>query len=317
MDKDRLDLAVVLTTVYADVFDYPLRPEELQRYLIGQRASLDEVCEALTCGRLAREHLNQAGGYITLRGREELSAVRKARQRTAARLWPAAVHYGKILGRLPFVRMTAVTGALAVSNVDGRLDLDFLVVTEPGRLWVCRAIGILLVRYAQQRNVLLCPNYYLAENRLQINDRSLYTAHELAQMVPVAGMDVYERMRAVNDWTRALLPNALGAPEVGVIQASNGRHSTSGRGLLRSAVETGLRAPAVDRLERWEMERKIRKFNNQPGDRAEVNFGADWCKGHFDGHGRRALAAFEARVERLGLAQEAEHLLQGALEGMP
>lgn len=316
MDRCRVDLAVVLSTAYADVFDYPLRPEELQRYLIGQAASLDEVCEALTCGRLARAYLSQTDGYVTLRGREELSAVRKARHRTAERLWPAAVHYGKILGQLPFVRMAAVTGALAVSNVDGRLDLDYLVVTEPRRLWVCRAIGILLVRHAQQRDVLLCPNYYLAENRLLISDRSLYTAHELAQMVPVAGLDVYERMRAVNDWTRALLPNALGAPRVEEAPASNGRRRSSGRSLLKSAVEGALRSPAGDRLERWEMERKIRKFDNQPGDHTEVNFGADWCKGHFDGHGRRALAAFEARVQQLGLALEAQDLLQAALEGM-
>jgi predicted nucleotidyltransferase len=50
---------------------------------------------------------------------------------------------------LPFVRMVAVTGALAKDNVGQRVDIDLLIVAAPGRIWVCRRFLILAVRVAR------------------------------------------------------------------------------------------------------------------------------------------------------------------------
>jgi hypothetical protein len=211
-----------------------------------------------------------------------------------------------IMADLPFVRMVAVTGALAVNNLAGRLDLDYLVITQPGRLWLCRALTILLVHWARLKGVTICPNYFLAENSLSISERNLYTAHELAQMVPISGLDVYWKMRELNSWTRAFLPNAGGLPQPAEIPSSllsQGRSST-GRPLWR-AVEALLRTPAADWLEGWEMERKIRKFQAGLGDPSEIDFSADWCKGHFEAHGIRTLQAYEARLQRLALPKPA------------
>ena len=57
------------------------------------------------------------------------------------------------------------------------------------------------------------------------------------------------------------------------------------------------------RLERWEMRRKIEKFGKKAEgrykDHVEVAFSPDWCKGHFDGHAQRVLAAYSERVRTL------------------
>jgi hypothetical protein len=52
-------------------------------------------------------------------------------------------------------------------------------------------------------------------------------------------------------------------------------------------------------LETWESGRKIARFRSMAGDNDETTFTTDCCKGHFDGHGSRTIAAFLARLEAI------------------
>jgi len=302
-NSDVLVGAILRTLAYAGVFDYPLRLTEMHRYLVGEAVLPDRLESALREYILAQNSISQVDGYFTLRGREDLVQVRRLRQRVSAGLWPRAVHYGGMMSGLPFVRMVAITGALAMGNVAGRVDMDYLVVTRPGRLWACRALVILLVRWAGLQGDTLCPNYLVTEEALSISDRNLYTAHELVQMVPLSGLPVYRRMRLANRWTEAYLPNAVGAPPPmeGITQHMPGVGGYGMRPLWQIA-ESALGSPAGDWRERWEMERKIRKLSRGRQAGAEVDFSADWCKGHFDSHGQRTMAAYEQRLVELGLS---------------
>src|SRR5260370_23103993 len=85
-------------------------------------------------------------------------------------------------------------------------------MAERGRVWLCRAIVVGLVRTAALRGVELCPNYFLSERALVLDEHNLFTAHEVAQMVPLTGIETYQRMRSLNRWTDTFLPNAGGHP---------------------------------------------------------------------------------------------------------
>ncbi|MGH2538179.1 MAG: hypothetical protein ACRDHL_12350 [Candidatus Promineifilaceae bacterium] len=293
-DLPTLEAAILQAVAYVDMFDYPLSAAEIHRYLPGLPATPRQVSVALAEELLPRRQLGACQGYYSLPGREGLAATRQRRAEQAARLWPLAEQYGRIIAGLPFVRMVAVTGSLAVDNPAADSDVDYLIVTASGRLWLCRALVILVVRLAARRGVSLCPNYFLSERRLVLDDHNLYTARELAQMAPLSGLAVYERLRHLNDWVEAYLPNADGYP-----RPANGRRGASRRGRgLKTAAEWLLRLPPGAWAEKWEMGRKIARFSRDGGD--EAAFAADWCKGHFKSHGQRALAAFERRWQQVG-----------------
>ena len=285
-----LERAIVHAVAYADVFDYPLTADEIHRYLVGVPASRG-IVRGLLSGAKPKE-LARTGRYFTLVGREAAVETRRARAASAADYWRRAVRYGHTISNLPFVRMVAVTGGLAMDNMsDG--DIDYLVITEPGRLWLCRAMIVGLVKLAAIKGTELCPNYFLSERALVLDERNLFTAHEVTQMVPLAGMPTYQRMRDLNRWTDAFLPNASGAPRrIASAEPKSQR--------ARRLVERTLKSRVCTPLERWEMSRKIRKLGTRGNGHAEAAFGPDWCKGHFGDHGQVTLARFADRLITLG-----------------
>jgi len=283
--------AVVRALAYGDVFDFPLTAREVHRYL-DVSATAEEVMADLAA-LVEGGSVESDGSLYWLAGRGGLSDIRRNRGLVSAALWPHALHYGRVLASLPFVRMVAVTGGLAVDNVADHADVDYLVVTEPGRLWLGRGFVIGVVRLAGRRELELCPNYLVSENSLSLDDRDLFTAHELAQMVPLHGLDVYWTMRERNGWSARFLPNADGLPRTVATSAASGAG-------LRRAAEAVLGGPVGRSLERWERTRKIRRFSRAGGG-GEVRFTEDVCKGHFGGYHGRILARFEARLHELGI----------------
>ncbi len=302
LDKTTLENAILWTVAYADVFDYPLSIEQLHRYLIGMKVSSQRLQSVLSDGNLASYRMSNISGLFTLQGRENIVGIRKQREKFSDHLWTKASSYGQLIARLPFVRMVAVTGALAMANAQPGDDIDYLIVTAPGRLWLCRAIVIALVRRAARRGDVICPNYFLSERALVFLQRSLYSAHELVQMVPLSGQGVYERIRQLNTWSNGFLPNAEGQPP-----RAHTSWETHGLQPLFTLAESALKSPLASWLEKWEMSRKVQKFQGQVTDGAEVSFCADWCKGHFDGHGEETMRGFSARLKELGIPGNFPH----------
>lgn len=293
---DHMGLAILCTVAYADVFDYPLKPLEIHRYLVGVAAGRDDVVRALEDGPRVCQRLERRDGYVTLPGRGELVELRRRRVEIADEMWPHAVWYGQAIAAIPFVRAVLLTGALTMGNVDAGDDFDFLIVTATGRLWLTRAMVIgFVVKPAARRGHEVCPNYLLSERTLVFEERNLYVAHELAQMVPLAGLDVYRHIRKANRWVGRFLPNANDPPRPMEIPASS---SSS----VRSLLELGLGTFVGGQLERFERRRKIRRFTAQRPNTDTACFGVDRCKGHFESNEQAVLEAFDERLRALGEA---------------
>ena len=285
--------AIQRTVVYGDLFDFPMTLDEIHRYLEATAATLGEVeraAEIMIPDRLAR-----AGSHYTLPDRSSLVEIRHRRARVAARLWPQALRCARAIGGVPLVRMVAVTGALAMDNVDDGADIDLLIVTAPGRVWLCRTAIIQLVRLYGLRGVVICPNWILSEEALELDRRDLFSARELAQMVPLVGVDAYRRMVDLNGWITDVLPNAVGPPRRFPTIASARRS-----GIARIG-ESMLRSPIADPVERWVQRRKVREIRRLSPGNPEVVLDHRQCKGHVDGHGRRIADAYRDRLRSLSL----------------
>jgi hypothetical protein len=292
-----IDEAILRTVAYADLFDYPLTVQEIHRYLTGQAASLSQVEECLARHAWLRDRLGSASPYWFLADRAGLVQLRQQRASYAQRLWPWAVRCGRLIASLPFVRMVAVSGSLTMDNVrDTHDDIDFLIVVRRGRVWSARGAVVLLERLTRHWGVHLCPNYVLAEHQLKIEEENLFTAHELAQLVPLHGLGVYDRLMVSNAWRTRFLPNA------GPRQADWGRIGWVQRSGKR-AMEFVLNGHLGDIVERWERERKIPRLRREMEEAGgtEARFGPDVCKGHKHSHATQVGQQYTARLQSLGI----------------
>ncbi len=287
--------AILHTVVYADLFDYPLRTEEIHRYLTGYAAPLSLVEEHLARnGRLA-QHLASASRFWFLAGREHLVDLRLQREAFSRGLWPEARRYGRLIATMPFVRLVSITGSLAMHNVSHpRDDIDLLIVTAENRVWLGRGLVILIVHLARRFGIELCPNYVMAEQHLQLGEPSLFIAHELTQLLPLHGLDVYHRLLEGNAWIADYLPNASPRrSEIGQIGP------LAGRG--QEAMEALMGGRLGDSIERWERERKIPLLRQIAIERGGTGttYTAELCKGHIHDHAAAVYNRYTAQLAAL------------------
>lgn len=299
-----LEVAILRTLLYADVFKFPMTVREIHHFLIhDQPVSLSEVEHTLATSSSLGACLYRHNGYVAIAGRDDLIAVRDARERIARQLWPRAVRYGRWLAWLPFVRMVALTGALAVRNAPAEDDdFDYLIVAAPDRVWTARAFTVLLVRLVRLFGTEICPNYVVAEGALTQERQNVFIAHEIAQIVPLYRAQVFDQVRDVNRWMDRYLPNARQP----FYDESTERIGLLGR-IVKRTLETLLGGWLGDKLEQWEYHRKLRRFApaiQMDGSAAQLD--AQRVKGHFEDHGQHVLAQFQERLQRRGIASGME-----------
>lgn len=290
---NRTDAAILRTLLYADVFQFPMTAAEIHRYLIASQPISEQDIQAALCeSTTLRPLLYHDAGYVALAEHPDYIAVRLQREAITRRLWTDALHYGRWLSWIPFVQMVALTGALAVRNpAADDDDLDYLLVTQPGRVWLARLFAVVLVRLVRLRGRELCPNYVLASDQLCQEQRDLYMAHEVAQMLPLYGRRIYEEMMSVNGWSSDYLPNAL---PFAIEEAPPRRAKRLLERLLGGRVGT--------LVEHWEQRRKSRKFLSHvdtPQSAAQVD--DSQVKGHFDDNGLPILEQYAARLRAYGI----------------
>lgn len=312
--SSRLEQSILETFIYADIFNYPLVMDEVVRY-VTVPAAPEEVRRALDEG-VPQGWLVTNNGYFALQGRGDLIPLRMHREAVAREKWARARRYVHWLAALPFVRMVAITGTLAVNNAEAKDDIDVFVVTEPDRLWLCRALVIAVVRLARLGGDELCPNYFVSERQLVFPEHNYFSAREVAQMVPLYGMETYCMVRDRNRWVEDFLPQANDAPLL--------QHA--GLAVQGSIIQPGALESGVKRVSEWllagrlgaamdqrEMQRKVRQLNREAAKRGgSVEFTADVCKGHFDHHDNWILRRYRERLAPYDLSVPTGARVNGA-----
>jgi hypothetical protein len=287
--------AILHTLVYADLFDYPLQAREIHRYLTGYAAPLATIKNHLEKDDRFG-HFNSSPPFWFLAGREHLVELRREREAFSQVLWRQARRYGGLIAAMPFVRLVSVTGSLAMNNASGpQDDIDLLIVAARNRVWLARGLAISIVHLARRFGVELCPNYVMAEHQLEMGPPDLFTAHELAQLVPLYGASTYHRLLARNAWISDFLPNASPRQRDG---GSVGGVARIGQRVLEGALSGRLGNTLEGREQAYKIPR-LRRIADEKGGTGAL-YTPDLCKGHADDH---AASVYQRYMDRLA-AQE-------------
>ena len=210
----KLQKAILKTLSYTDIFDYPLTLPELHQFLIEQKASINDLEKALT----ETKEVTQDGQFFFLKKRLKIVQIRQKRFEWSQNKLKIAQKVAKYLKLIPFIKMVAVTGNLAMNNAEQKDDIDLLIVTNQNRLWLTRLLTVFLVELVANRRRpkdqevedKICLNMFLAENYLSLpkKEQDLFSAHEVFQAKLLWEKErTYQKFLKANQWAQKYLPN--------------------------------------------------------------------------------------------------------------
>ncbi|MDQ1284597.1 MAG: hypothetical protein QG620_945 [Patescibacteria group bacterium] len=221
MEK-KLNKEILSTIIYYDLLDYPLTSFEIWRYLLAvnnnqetvnnERVNLSDVIKGLE-DEDVKKYVEEYQGYYFLKGREKLVGQRLERNKISEKKFKKIFSIAKWLRFVPFVRMIAVTGTVAMKNAEKKSDLDLLVVLEHKRIFIGRTLVTLLVhllgkrRYGRKITDRVCLNYFITTGSLGIELKDVFSASEYAFARPVFGKKTFEEFQKANGWIKNFMPN--------------------------------------------------------------------------------------------------------------
>lgn len=214
--KRLLKTQVIETLAYADIFDYPLKEEEVMRWLIGKKSnnSYKKLIKKVN-GVVFRKD-----GFLYLSERENIVTVRKQRQAYARKKLERAKSITKFLSLIPTIALIGLSGSLAMVNAKRHDDIDIFIVSLPNTLWLTRFFAVVTLELlgmrrrpgTQKIGNTVCLNMFIDRNHLTIpkDQQSLFTAHEVCQLMVLYNKNhTYEKFLNENSWVKKYLPNAI------------------------------------------------------------------------------------------------------------
>lgn len=221
-ERDRETIKNIIATVaYYDALSYPLTSFEVWKYMICARyyddnhvhkkASLGDVVRLLE-HESVRALTEQQKGLYALKGHNDLIGGRMRRSKISAIKLNRLREVVSILRFVPFVRMVAVTGTLAMHNAEPKSDWDLLVVLKEGKIWTGRTLVTIFAhligkrRHSEKIKDRVCLNHFITDGTLEVITKDLFSAHEYSFILPLFDNGIYAKFELKNSWIRKMKP---------------------------------------------------------------------------------------------------------------
>lgn len=251
--------AVWRVLLYFEAFSYPLTAEEVFAYCHCPGKSSSDVTRTLDA-LAASGQIFRFGNFFQTQNDPHWAARRHDNNRRAETFLPLAARMSRLIAAFPYVRGVFVSGSLSKHSMSVDSDIDFFVVTAPGRLWLARTLLVLFKKIVLfNSHKYFCVNYFVDTHHLEIEEKNLFSATEIVTLLPMYGSEWFERFCTANAWAWAdFYPNCPPRPT-----GSTPRHR---RSFAKKAQEWCLRGGAGDWLDRLAMRLTVgywrRKFRH-------------------------------------------------------
>ena len=283
-----------MTLLYFDVFSYPLSFKEILQF---HRTPITDQKIIQTClSDLVKKGLvEQREDFYQVSQQPEWLEQRKANNVRATTYLKKARTMTKLIAQFPFTRAVFVSGSLSkhVMAEDG--DIDYFIITKPGRLWVTRTFLVLFKKiFLLNSHKYFCVNYFVDEQHLEIEEKNRFTATEVVTLLPMFHAELYHRFQQVNQWVKTYYPNFPLRPTTNTINSRSN--------WLKSSIEWCLSGKWGDRIDTFFMNKTIqywdKKFNRLDPEQFAIALKSRRyvSKHHPRSFQHRVLKAFRERI---------------------
>ncbi|NJM79247.1 MAG: nucleotidyltransferase domain-containing protein [Flavobacterium sp.] len=108
----------------------------------------------------------------------------------------------------PFIEGIAISGSLSKGYFDENSDVDYFIITKPNHLWTCRTFLVLFKKiFLLNSKKYFCMNYFISSEHLEIEEKNIFTATEIATLIPLHGDKIFQDFFEKNNWYQNFIPN--------------------------------------------------------------------------------------------------------------
>jgi hypothetical protein len=200
------ELAIARSVLYASLFDYPLTLAQLRQTLIESTQTPSEILGRYSNSEPLQAVIDFRDGFFFPRGRGEFVEERRRREARSRAFLASHRLVLECVCALPYVRMVALSGSIAHSNLQGDGDLDLFIVTRCRRVWSVTVTVVLLAKLMRRRRT-VCANFVVADSRLALDQQDLFVASQIIHLKPLVGRPVYREFLAANPFVGRFYPN--------------------------------------------------------------------------------------------------------------
>ncbi|GAC1450020.1 MAG: hypothetical protein NVSMB7_12180 [Chitinophagaceae bacterium] len=198
---------ILATLTYFNMFDYPLKEREIFIFL-GHKDTMQAFDHALNY-LVEESAIFKIGNFYSLFNSYALAERRCKGNGRANIMLKKAEKAAALIASFPFVKGVAVSGSLSKKFADEEADIDFFIITAANRLWLARTFLHIFKKITFLFNLqgCFCMNYFIDEAEPCILEKNIYTATEVATILPLYGSSIFQVFYQVNGWTKKFFPN--------------------------------------------------------------------------------------------------------------
>jgi hypothetical protein len=292
------ELSIIKALAYFDIFNYPLTPEEIYNFL--EKPVEMEVVMATLFQLVEEKRIFRFGSFYSLQSDPALRSRRTTGNHKAEALLKTAYKVGGFLYQFPFVRGIGISGSLSKNFADQDTDIDFFIITRTNRLWIARTLMHLFKKltFITGHQHWFCMNYYIDEAALDIEEKNIYTAIEIATLIPVCGNGTIDAFFRSNNWTSCYLPNN-NVPKRSLMQGSHPWYKKVAEWMFNNRLGDLLDNYLFKlTTRRWLRKEQYGRLNMK-GDRLSLQAGKHFSKPNPAYLQKRILDKYKQKVDRV------------------
>lgn len=217
MIRDELEMAILRTIIFFDLYDYPLTSFEIWKWLNKNNSDLPHVLDCLEKSENLKRYIETRNGFYFLKGRKNILETRKFRRDASIYKWKRAMLIAKILRFIPFIKMVGLCNSIGSFNLKEYSDIDLLIITKKGYIWTGRFFVTLVLqllslrRHGNKIKNRACLSFYITDDSLDLSkvsyEEDIHFYYWIANIIPIFDNNIYNKFIEANKWILEFIPN--------------------------------------------------------------------------------------------------------------
>lgn len=293
--------AIIRALLYFDIFGHPLSKTELYG-LIGIKVNWEDFEQSLEELQNLNLVSSNSGYFFLVNGSASIED-RVQKLERSVKYHRISRIISKLIYFHPFVKGVLISGSLSKSSFSKKDDIDFFIIADPGRVWLCRALLMMFKKvFLLNSKKYFCINYFIDSETLEIPDKNIFTATEIAFLIPIRNTKLCKEFFEANEWIIDFFPNMK-------VDLAGCKEDTSH--FHKRIIEQLFRGKTIDKVDTWFMDlykkRSNKLFSITDESQFRINFKNEKnvSKYHPNGFQHRILQKYNSKISEF---QEVYHL---------